>query len=256
MQIRHRYMGIRGRSMQIQCIYCAQLSAPFFRLKPQPATARSQERTRALTEAIMGQKRKMTPQPEPRKYKGVFWKKSLGQWMAQTTNPPGHKPRQQFVSGSLCNSQADSAAVLAKVLKKKVKDLHAPLGIVAQRVEKNTTQRYRGVIWREEWGGWIAQITLPKRCTPRQITVGGVYSTQVQAAQAMIKKMTELKMARPNGKKMKWTLADVKMKKAAVYRGKVAMREQLEKFKIWSNEVGYCSRIAKKNKNPGRGASL
>jgi hypothetical protein len=251
----------------------------FVQYMPQPATAHCQDCTCAPAEAMVAQKknewkkipqpvsrryrrvvrmkktqRKKIPQPEPRRYRGVFWDGRLsgarGKWRAQITNPHGHEPRQQFVLGSLKEKQEDSAAVLAKVLKVEVKDLLMPTA-APTGVEKSTTQLYRGVIWREDCGGWVAQITRPKGCVPRQITVGGINPTQKQAAKAMIKKMTQLKMVRPNGEKTKWTLRDVKMKKAEVYRRRVAMNEQLEKFKIWSNEVGFCSRIAKKNKNPG-----
>jgi len=53
------------------------------------------------------------------------WNGTLGKWVGQKTNPPGHTPRQEQVC---CDkSQKKCAALLAKVLKKKkLEDLLLP----------------------------------------------------------------------------------------------------------------------------------
>ncbi len=185
-------------------------------------------------------------QQEPRRYKGVFWSTTRGMWMAQITHPPGCVPRQEYVEGSWHKDQKKSAEARARVLKCKVADQLLPgLG----PVEKNTPRLYHGVIWREEYQAWTAQITFPAGHVPRQMTVGWNYSSQKEAATAKAKKMTELKMKKPDGKKTKWTLADVRMKKAKVYQGEVAMHGQVKKFKIWSRL--FVKRTAEKSWIPG-----
>jgi len=199
-----------------------------------------------------GKGKKKLSQPEPRRYKGVFWNGALGKWVGQKTNPPGHTPRQQQVCWN--KSQKKCAAQLAKALAKTLEDLLLPgLG----PVDRNRARLYKGVTFREEYGTWQAQITMPAGETPRQVTVGQRYSSQKEAATAMCKKMNELKMKVQDeklGKARKWKLSDLTLKKAQVYQGSMAMLGQVKKFKIWNRM--FVKRTAKKSWNPGAAPCL
>ena len=197
-----------------------------------------------VSRPLRAKKKKQKPQPEPRRYTGVFWNSSRGQWTGQKTHPEGHKPRQQQVCWDL--DQKKCAVKLARILKVDRDELLLPgLG----PVEADGARLYSGVGFSEDTCYWFAQITMPPGTKPRQVSVGRRFSSQKEAAVALYKKMNELKVKDEDGRAKTWKLSDLSMKKAEVYKGRQAMMGQVSKFKFWSGL--FVKKRAKKSWNPG-----
>jgi hypothetical protein len=160
--------------------------------------------------------KKKYKQPEPRKYEGVFWNGAHGQWWAQKTYPPGHKPRQAYVG---CHKvQRKCAELLAQY-----SECRAPLKRLDRGAQEGNVPRlYAGVFFRKEKKLWVAQATYPPGHKPRQEMVGQSFNSQKAAAQALAKHLN-------------CTLGSLRLRKDGFYRGSLAVKKALKNFRVLQN---------------------
>ena len=156
-------------------------------------------------------------QPEPRKYKGVFWRSVHGHWWAQKTYPPGHKPRQAYVG---CHKvQRKCAELLARCLKCPLERLL----IDRSAQEGNVPRLYQGVFFHAKKKRWMAQATYPPGHKPRQEMVGQNFNSQKAAAAALAKHRN-------------CKLGSLRLQKEGFYRsGSLAVKKALKNFRVLQN---------------------
>jgi hypothetical protein len=152
-------------------------------------------------------------QPEPRRYKYVFWNVFAGLWWAQKTNPAGHIPRQTYVGSG--QSQKKCAEMMAVALKCTLLDLL----LDRRETEGNQPRLYKGVFYHKRKKCWMAQVTHPVGHKPRQEFVGQGFKTQKAAAEALAEHL---------GQKVSF----LRHKKHDFYKGAVAVRRALKNFQV------------------------